>query len=160
MLNYFKIFVYDETYCPLMATYDEICFHKPLLGVKFPITFIETGYEPVQPFVPLCERETRSLGLHGVREIFMIQESRRPLMNEEEESDVGVRGETGELYLLDKKERRLTIEVLKRTLASEVGRRFLEGRFGKEGLKTALGLLNQMGVQIREQQEQKPNRAS
>ena len=69
------------------------------------------------------------------------------------ESDVGVRGETGELYMLNKKERRLTIEVLKRTLESDVGREFLEKRFGKEGLKIALGLLIQMGVQITQQQE-------
>jgi len=52
MLNYVKRFVHDETYCQLMATYDEICFHKQLLGVGFPITFIEKGYQPVQPFVP------------------------------------------------------------------------------------------------------------
>ena len=74
-------------------------------------------------------------------------------MKEEDKSDVGVRGETGELYMLNKIERRLTIEVLKRTLESEVGREFVEKRFGKEGLKTALGLLSQMGVQITQQQE-------
>ncbi len=74
-------------------------------------------------------------------------------MKQENQSDVGIRGQTGELYMLSKKERRLTIEVLKRTLESEVGREFLEKRFGKEGLKTALGLLNQMGVQITQQQE-------
>ena len=74
-------------------------------------------------------------------------------MKEEDESGVGVRGETGELYMLNKIERRLTIEVLKRTLESEVGREFLEKRFGKEGLKIALGLLSQMGVQITQQQE-------
>jgi hypothetical protein len=85
----------------------------------------------------------------------MIYESRRLLMKEKDESDVGVRGETGELYMLNKKERRLTIEVLKRTLETEVGREFLEKRFGKEGLKTALGLLSQMGVQIVQQKQQK-----
>ena len=69
-------------------------------------------------------------------------------MKEENESDVGVRGETGQIYMLNKQERRLTIEILKRTLESEPGREFLEERFGKEGLKTALGLLNQMGVRI------------
>jgi len=74
-------------------------------------------------------------------------------MKEEDKSDVGVRGEMGELYMLNKKERRLTIEVLKRTLESEVGREFVEKRFGKEGLKIALGLLSQMGVQITQQQE-------
>ena len=81
-------------------------------------------------------------------------------MKEEDESGVGVRGETGELYMLDKKERRLTIVLLKRTLTTEVGRKFLEKRFGKEGLKTALGLLSQMGVKISHQQEQEPNPSS
>ena len=74
-------------------------------------------------------------------------------MKEENESDVGVRGEKGEIYMLNKQERRLTIEILKRTLESEPGREFLEKRFGKEGLKTARGLLDQMGVQISQQQE-------
>ena len=81
-------------------------------------------------------------------------------MKKEDESDVGVRGETGELYMLDKKERRLVTEVLKRTLETEAGKEFVEKRFGKEGLKAALRLLNQMGVQISQQQEQKPKLAS
>jgi len=81
-------------------------------------------------------------------------------MKNEDESDVGVRGETGELYMLDKKERRLVTEVLKRTLETEAGKEFVEKRFGKEGLKAALVLLNQMGVQISQQQEQKPKLAS
>ena len=81
-------------------------------------------------------------------------------MKKEDESDVGVRGETGELYMLDKKERRLMTEVLKRTLETEAGKEFVEKRFGKEGLKAALRLLNQMGVQISQQQEQKPKLAS
>ena len=81
-------------------------------------------------------------------------------MKKEDESDVGVRGETGELYMLDKKERRLVTEVLKRTLETEAGKEFVEKRFGKEGLKAALVLLNQMGVQISQQQEQEPKLAS
>ena len=81
-------------------------------------------------------------------------------MKKEDESDVGVRGETDELYMLDKKERRLMTEVLKRTLETEAGKEFVEKRFGKEGLKAALVLLNQMGVQISQQQEQKPKLAS
>ena len=81
-------------------------------------------------------------------------------MKKEDESDVGVRGETGELYMLDKKERRLMTEVLKRTLETEAGKEFVEKRFGKEGLKAALVLLNQMGVQISQQQEQEPKLAS
>jgi hypothetical protein len=55
------------------------------------------------------------------------------------ESEFGIRSETGEIYMLTKKERILTIEILKMTLATETGRDFLIERFGKEGLKTAAG---------------------
>jgi hypothetical protein len=57
-----------------------------------------------------------------------------------------------------KKERILTIETLKLTLATASGRVFLIERFGKGGLKTAAGLLEKMGVEISEQkgQRQKP----
>jgi hypothetical protein len=42
------------------------------------------------------------------------------------------------------------------TLATKTGREFLIQRFGKEGLKTAAGLLEEMGVQVgRQQQESK-----
>ena len=43
-------------------------------------------------------------------------------MKKKDQSDVGIRGETGELYMLNKKERILTIEVLKRILATAAGR--------------------------------------
>jgi hypothetical protein len=68
------------------------------------------------------------------------------------QSEIGIRGETGEIYLLTKKERILTIEILRLTLASAAGREFVVERFGKEGLKTAAGLLEEMGVQISEPQ--------
>jgi len=74
--------------------------------------------------------------------------------------DFGIRCETGELYMLSKKERVLTTEVLKMTLATEGGRKFLLERFGKEGLKMAVGLLEEMGVQITPQQGQKPKSLS
>jgi hypothetical protein len=74
--------------------------------------------------------------------------------------DFGIRCETGELYMLTKKERVLTIEVLKMTLATEGGREFLLERFGKEGLKMAVSLLEEMGVQITPQQGQKPKSVS
>jgi len=74
--------------------------------------------------------------------------------------DFGIRCETGELYMLSKKERVLTTEVLKMTLATEGGREFLLERFGKEGLKMAVGLLEEMGVQITPQQGQKPKSLS
>jgi len=75
-------------------------------------------------------------------------------------SEFGIRRETGELYMLNKKERVLTIEVLKMTLATEGGREFLLERFGKEGLKIAVSLLKDMGVEITQQKGQKPKTVS
>jgi len=75
-------------------------------------------------------------------------------------SEFGIRRETGELYMLNKKERVLTIEVLKMTLATEAGREFLLERFGKEGLKIAVSLLKDMGVEITQQKGQKPKTVS
>jgi hypothetical protein len=74
------------------------------------------------------------------------------------QSEIGIRSETGEIYLLTKKERILTIEILKLTLASAAGREFVVERFGKDGLKVAVGLLEEMGVQISQDQgeRQKP----
>jgi hypothetical protein len=63
-------------------------------------------------------------------------------------SEFGIRSETGEIYLLSKKERILTIEILKLALATAAGRNFLAERFGQEGIKTAADLLEGMGVQI------------
>jgi len=80
-------------------------------------------------------------------------------MKKEDQSDVGVRGETGELYMLNKKERILMIQVIKRILASASGREFVVGRFGEEGLKIAATLLEEMGVQISKQQGQKQKTA-
>jgi dihydrodipicolinate synthase/N-acetylneuraminate lyase len=68
-------------------------------------------------------------------------------MKMENQSEVGIRGETGELYMLNKEERILTIEVLKLTLATLAGREFLVERFGKSGLEMAATLLEEMGVQ-------------
>lgn len=81
-------------------------------------------------------------------------------MKENNQFDFGIRSETGEVYLLNKKERVLTMEVLKMTLATEAGREFLLERFGKEGLKIAVSLLKEMGVQISPQQGQKPKNVS
>lgn len=68
-------------------------------------------------------------------------------MKTEDQSDVGIRGETGELYMLSKNERILMIEVLKLTLATPAGREFLVERFGEQGRKMADTLLGEMGVQ-------------
>ena len=73
-------------------------------------------------------------------------------MKKDNESDFGIRSKTGEIYMLTKKERILTIEILKMTLATETGREFLIERFGKEGLKTAAGVLEEMGIQVGRQQ--------
>jgi hypothetical protein len=81
-------------------------------------------------------------------------------MKNKNEAEFGIRRETGELYMLNKKERVLTIEVLKMTLATAAGREFLLERFGKQGLKTAVSLLEEMGVQISQEQEQKPRTVS
>ena len=81
-------------------------------------------------------------------------------MKNNNQSEIGIRSETGEIYLLTKKERILTIEILKLTLASAAGREFVVERFGKDGLKTAIGLLEEMGVQIGRQQEEREKPAS
>jgi hypothetical protein len=81
-------------------------------------------------------------------------------VNKNNHSEFGIRSKTGEIYMLTKKERILTIEILKLTLATAAGREFVIERFGKEGIKTALGLLEGMGIQIGKQQEQKPRTVS
>jgi len=81
-------------------------------------------------------------------------------MKKNNHSEFGIRCETGEIYMLTKKERILTVEILKLTLASAAGREFVVERFGKEGIKTATGLLEEMGIQIAKQQEQKPRTVS
>ena len=65
------------------------------------------------------------------------------------------RRKTGELYLLNKQERALTIEVVKMALATEGGREFLVERFGKEGVKMAVSLLRDMGVDTTQYKGQK-----
>lgn len=74
--------------------------------------------------------------------------------------EFGIRSETGELYMLNKKERILMIEVLKMALATDAGREFVVERFGKEGLKIAADLLEEMGIQITKPQGQKPRTLS
>jgi hypothetical protein len=76
------------------------------------------------------------------------------------QSEFGIKSESGEIYMLNKKERLLTIEILKLTLATPAGRGFLVQRFGKEGLKTAVGLLEEMGIQINRSQGEKQKTVS
>jgi len=73
-------------------------------------------------------------------------------VTKDNESEFGIRRETGEIYMLTKQERILTIEILRLTLTSAAGRKILAERFGKEGLNTAARLLEEMGVQIGELQ--------
>ncbi len=61
---------------------------------------------------------------------------------------VSFRADTGELYSLDKKERILMKEVLRLSLATPSGRRRLLDRFGEEGFRIAISLLEQMGVKV------------
>ena len=81
-------------------------------------------------------------------------------MKKDNESDFGIRSKTGEIYMLTKKERILTIEILKMTLATASGREFLIERLGKGGLKTAADLLEEMGVQVGRQQGERKNLVS
>ena len=65
-----------------------------------------------------------------------------------EEPEVTFTSETGEFYMLDKKERILVREVLRLSLTTPSGKKVLEERFGKEGFKIAVSLLEQMGVKV------------
>ncbi len=77
-------------------------------------------------------------------------------MKEENRIEVGLKIETGELYMLNKKQRILLREVLSKALESDAGRAFLAERFGKEGLELTENLLKEMGVDIKNPQQQKP----
>jgi hypothetical protein len=76
-------------------------------------------------------------------------------MKKNNESEFALKKETGEIYMLNKKERILTAEILRRTLATETGREFLIERSGKEGLNTAACLLEEMGIQVGRQQQER-----
>jgi hypothetical protein len=76
-------------------------------------------------------------------------------MKKNDESEFAIRKETGEIYVLNKQERILTTEILRMTMATKTGREFLIERFGKEGIKTAVGLLEEMGVQVGRQQQER-----
>jgi hypothetical protein len=69
-------------------------------------------------------------------------------MKKENDPEVGIRDSTSELYMLNKKERRLTKEVLLMAIGTEGGRKFVMERFGKEGLRIAASLLQGMGVEV------------
>ena len=81
-------------------------------------------------------------------------------MKKDDQVEFGIRSETGEIFMLNKKERILTKEVLRLTLDTAVGRGFLVQRFGKEGLKIAASLLGEMGVEVEKTRRQKPRTVS
>lgn len=66
-------------------------------------------------------------------------------MNKAKESEIGFKAETGELYMLAKKERILVRAILGVTLKSEAGRDYIAHKHGKESLRMARALLHQLG---------------
>lgn len=67
------------------------------------------------------------------------------MMNKENESGIAFKAETGELYMLGKKERILLRSILSVTLKSSAGREIIAQKFGRESLETAKRLLEEMG---------------
>jgi hypothetical protein len=67
--------------------------------------------------------------------------------------EIPFRAETGELYSLDKKERKLVKEVLRLSLATPSGRKLIRGRFGEKGFRIAEGLLQQMGIKVEDSRD-------
>jgi len=71
-------------------------------------------------------------------------------MNEKDEkSEFSFRAETGELYMLDKKERILMREILKWILTNTGNREVVVRCFGEEGIKVAVSLLERLGVKLK-----------
>ena len=71
-------------------------------------------------------------------------------MNEKNEESVSsLRAETGERYMLDKKERILMREVLKWILTNTGNREVVVRRFGEGGFKVAVSLLEKLGVKLK-----------
>ena len=76
-------------------------------------------------------------------------------MNKENQVEVGLKSETGELYMLNKKQRILLREVLSKTLESAAGQAFVAERFGEGGLELTKNLLKEMGGEIKNPKEEK-----
>ena len=70
-----------------------------------------------------------------------------------QEPEVSFRADTGEIYSLDKKERKLVKEVLRLSLATPSGRKLIRGRFGEKGFRIAEGLLQQMGIKVEDSRD-------
>ena len=67
------------------------------------------------------------------------------MIEKQEENKIAFKAETGELYLLGKKERRLCRTILAMTLKSKTGREAIIRLHGKEYLQLAETLLPEMG---------------
>lgn len=61
------------------------------------------------------------------------------------ESEIAFKSETGELYMLGKKERILLRAILGVTLKSSAGRELIIKKHGKDALQMAEALLEEMG---------------
>jgi len=66
------------------------------------------------------------------------------MMNKENEAGIAFKAETGELYMLGKKERILLRAILSVTLKTSAGREIIAQKFGRKSLETAKRLLEEM----------------
>jgi len=64
------------------------------------------------------------------------------------EFEVSFKADTGEIYSLDKIERKLVKEVLRLALATPSGTIRIRRRFGEGGFRIAGSFLEQMGVKV------------
>jgi hypothetical protein len=60
-------------------------------------------------------------------------------------ADIAFQDETGQLFMLDKKERQLLRLLLSKTISSVNGRKVISKKLGAEFVKIGLDLLKQMG---------------
>ena len=60
-------------------------------------------------------------------------------------ADIAFQDETGQMFMLDKKERRLLRELLAKVIKSVSGRKVIAQTLGPEYVKIGLNLLKQMG---------------
>jgi hypothetical protein len=60
------------------------------------------------------------------------------------EPEIGFKADTGEVYMLNKRERILVREILRKTLRSTAGKQFIAELFGREGLRLAKSLFEEM----------------
>jgi hypothetical protein len=67
------------------------------------------------------------------------------MIEKQEEKEIAFKAETGELYMLGKKERRLLRAVLGMTLRSKAGREAIIRVHGEEYIQLAETLLAEMG---------------